>query len=158
VPSLHSAHGSLSICAGGRYDSLASDGKMTYPGVGISLGITRLLAPLFARGALDGSRSVPSAVLVALPDETSRDRARSIARALRRRGVPTEVSPAAQKFGKQIRHAERRGIPYVWFPGGEGQPDEVKDIRSGEQVLAEAETWMPPAADLRPSIVAGEPA
>ena len=39
-----------SICSGGRYDSLASDGKTTYPGVGISLGVTRLLVPLFPQG------------------------------------------------------------------------------------------------------------
>ena len=43
-----------SICSGGRYDSLATDGKTTFPGVGISLGVTRLLIPLFQRGVLDG--------------------------------------------------------------------------------------------------------
>ena len=61
-----------SICSGGRYDSLASDGKVTYPGVGISLGLSRLLVPLFQRGVLTADRSVPSAVLVALADEESR--------------------------------------------------------------------------------------
>ena len=65
--------GTMSICAGGRYDALASDGRSTYPGVGISLGITRLVAPLIGRGLLDADRSVPSAVLVALPDEDSRE-------------------------------------------------------------------------------------
>ena len=149
-------HGALSICAGGRYDSLASDGKVTFPGVGISLGITRLVAPLIARGMLDGSRSVPSAVLVALPGEESRDRVRGIARELRARGIPTEVSPSAQKFGRQIRFAERRGIPFVWFPGDEGHSDEVKDIRSGEQTAADPVTWTPPAEDLRPGIVVTE--
>jgi len=150
-------HGALSICAGGRYDSLATDGKTTFPGVGISLGITRLVAPLIARGVLDGSRSVPSAVLVALPDDESRPLARDIARALRSRGIATEVAPAPQKFGKQIRFAERRGIPFVWFPGVAGAPDEVKDIRTGDQVAADPATWMPPTADLRPSIVTTEP-
>ena len=53
-------HESLgSICSGGRYDALASDGKSTYPGVGISLGVTRLLMPLFQQGVLAGSRPVP---------------------------------------------------------------------------------------------------
>jgi histidyl-tRNA synthetase len=61
-----------SVCSGGRYDSLASDGKTTYPGVGISLGVTRLLLPLLQRGVITGSRSVPSAVLVALPTEDAR--------------------------------------------------------------------------------------
>ena len=54
------------------------------------------------------------------------------------------MAPAAAKFGKQIRFAERRGIPFVWFPG---EPDTVKDIRSGDQVEADAATWEPPAAD-----------
>ena len=143
-----------SICSGGRYDALASDGRSTYPGVGISLGITRLLAPLIARGVVDGSRSVPSAVLVALPSDDDRPRARQVARALRVRGIPTEVAPAAAKFGKQIRFAERRGIPYVWFPG---EPDSVKDIRAGDQVEADAASWMPAGADLRPTIVTRTP-
>ncbi len=45
-----------SISSGGRYDSLASDGKTTYPGVGLSIGVTRLLAPLLAKGLLRASR------------------------------------------------------------------------------------------------------
>jgi histidyl-tRNA synthetase len=61
------------------------------------------------------------------------------------------VAPAAQKFGKQIRYAERRGIPFVWFPGAAGA-HEVKDIRSGEQVGADPATWTPPEADLRPRV------
>ena len=146
-------HGDLAICAGGRYDTLASDGRATYPGVGISLGVTRVVAPLVARGLLDGSRSVPSAVLIALPSDDDRPRGRTVARALRARGIATEVAPSAAKYGRQIRHAERRGIPYVWFPGAEGAVDQVKDIRSGDQVDADADTWMPPAADLRPHII-----
>jgi histidyl-tRNA synthetase len=142
-----------SICSGGRYDALASDGKTTYPGVGISFGITRTLVPLFQRGLLGSSRSVPSAVLVALVDEESRPASDAIAQRLRRNGVPAEVAASAQKFGKQIRYAERRGIPYVWFPGEGGDADEVKDIRSGEQVAADADSWVPPEQDLRPSVV-----
>ena len=146
-------HGQLSICAGGRYDSLASDGRSTYPGVGISLGITRLLAPLVARGVLDADRSVPSCVLIALPDPDSLPACRDIARRLRARGIPTELAPAPSKYGKQIRFAERRGIPYVWFPGADG--DSVRDIRSGEQGPADASTWSPPERDLRPRVVLG---
>ena len=68
--------------------------------------------------------------------------ARTVATALRRRGIATEVAASAQKFGKQIRYAERRGIPYVWFPGADGH--EVKDIRSGEQAPADPTQWNPP--------------
>ena len=138
-----------SICSGGRYDSLASDGKTTYPGVGISLGVTRMLIPLFNSGRLTASRSVPSVVLVALADEPTRPASDAVAQALRARGIAAEVAPSAQKYGKQIRTAERRGIPFVWFP----DQNEVKDIRSGEQVAADPATWAPPESDLKPQVV-----
>ncbi|MET8526684.1 histidine--tRNA ligase [Micromonospora sp. NPDC005172] len=142
-----------SICSGGRYDNLATAGATSYPGVGISIGVTRLLGLLFGAGELSVSRSVPTCVLVALADEEHRATSDRIAAALRRRGIATEVSPSAAKFGKQIRYAERRGIPYVWFPGADGTSDEVKDIRSGEQVTADAQAWTPPAGDLKPAVV-----
>ena len=138
-----------SVCSGGRYDELASDGRRTYPGVGISLGLSRLLVPLVADG-LTSTRAVPSAVLVAVADEESRAESDALAQRLRRRGIPTEVAPAAQKFGKQIRTAERRGIPFVLFPG---EPPSVKDIRSGDQVDVDPDTWTPPTADLTPTVV-----
>ncbi|MDW3847342.1 histidine--tRNA ligase [Micromonospora sp. BRA006-A] len=139
-----------SICSGGRYDNLASSGNVRFPGVGISIGVTRMLGLLFGAEALSVSRSVPTCVLVAVTAEEDRAASDAVAAALRSRGVPTEVSPSAAKFGKQIRYAERRGIPYVWFPGADG--DEVKDIRSGEQVPAAAGEWTPPRADLKPLV------
>ncbi|RYE78540.1 MAG: histidine--tRNA ligase, partial [Myxococcales bacterium] len=144
-----------SICSGGRYDALASDGRTTYPGVGISLGLSRLLVPLLNRGELVASRTVPSSVLVSLADEDSRADSDEIATALRANGVPCEVAASPQKFGKQIRNAERRGIPYVWFRTDEGHA--VKDIRSGEQIAADPQTWTPPEADLRPTITSTTP-
>lgn len=140
-----------SICSGGRYDALASDGKNVFPGVGISLGVSRILVPLINRG-LVANRSVPSAVLVALIDEESRAQSNAIAQKLRARGIPTEVAAAPQKFGKQIRYAERRGIPYVWFPPSAENPHQVKDIRDGDQSDADPDAWAPPVADLRPQI------
>ncbi|TDB69788.1 histidine--tRNA ligase [Micromonospora sp. KC721] len=139
-----------SICSGGRYDNLASAGTTRFPGVGISIGVTRLLGLLFGANALSVSRSVPTCVLVAVTAEQERAASNAVAEALRSRGIPTEVSPSAAKFGKQIRYAERRGIPYVWFPGADG--DEVKDIRSGEQVDAAAGEWTPPREDLTPLV------
>jgi histidyl-tRNA synthetase len=144
-----------SVCSGGRYDALASDGTTTYPGVGISFGVTRTLMPLLGRGVLSASRSVPSCVLVAVVDEEHRGESAAVAAALRARGVPTEVSPTAAKFGKQIRYADRRGIPYVWFPQDDGT-HEVKDIRSGDQKQADPTGWEPPAADLRPQVLSAE--
>ncbi|MDT0187827.1 histidine--tRNA ligase [Microbacterium sp. ARD31] len=141
-----------SICSGGRYDALASDGRTTYPGVGISLGVSRVVVPLLARTGLVASRSVPSAVLVAVTDEDSRTASAAVAAELRARDIACEVAPSAAKFGKQIRFAERRGIPYVWFVQADGT-SQVKDIRTGDQVEADPATWTPPEADLRPRIV-----
>jgi histidyl-tRNA synthetase len=145
-----------SVGGGGRYDALASDGKTTYPGVGFSFGISRSLVPLFQRGLLTSTRSVPSVVLVALADEDSRSDADAIAARLRGRGIPVEVAASAQKYGRQIRYAERRGIPYVWFAGAAGKPDEVKDIRSGDQEEADSGSWAPPLEDLRPLLIRKE--
>lgn len=148
-------HESLgSICSGGRYDSLATDGKKTYPGVGISVGVTRLVSRLLSQGLTRGTRSTPAVVLVAVWDEEQRTVSDDIAAALRARGISVEVSPTAAKLGRQIRHADRRGIPYVWFPGRDGQVDEIKDIRSGEQSPADSGSWEPPAEDRHPRAVA----
>jgi histidyl-tRNA synthetase len=142
-----------SFCSGGRYDALASDGRTTYPGVGISIGVSRLLGLLLGKGLLTASRSTPACVLVAVNDEAGRPTSTRIATALRARGIACEVAPKPAKFGKQIRYAERRGVPYVWFPGAGESGDQVKDIRSGDQVDAEAGSWEPPAEDRRPQIL-----
>ena len=155
-----------SICSGGRYDSLASDGATTYPGVGLSVGVSRLVSRLLSAGLVRATRGVPTAVVVAVVSEETRTASEQVAGALRARGVPVEVAPSAAKFGKQIRYADRRGVPFVWFPatpsrpGPDGEPvpateHEVKDIRSGEQVAADPGAWVPPAEDLRPRVVPG---
>ncbi|HVD64611.1 MAG TPA: histidine--tRNA ligase, partial [Lapillicoccus sp.] len=105
-----------SMCSGGRYDALASDGRTTYPGVGVSIGVSRILGLLLGNRLVRASRSTPSAVLVAVTSEESRTRSVAVAGTLRSRGIACEVAPRADRFGKQIRYAERRGIPYVWFP------------------------------------------
>ena len=142
-----------SISSGGRYDALATDGRTTYPGVGISLGVTRLVSILLAKQLVRATRATPSAVLVAVADEGQRATSDAVAGRLRARGIACEVAPAAEKFGKQIRFADRRGIPFVWFPG---DVHEVKDIRSGEQVPADPDRWEPPVPDLRPRVLPGE--
>ena len=91
-----------SVSSGGRYDSLASDGRTTYPGVGLSIGVTRLLAPLFSRGLLTASRPVPTVVLVAVDDEETRDSAVGGGRAAARPG--DRHRGGAQ--GRQVRQAD----------------------------------------------------
>ncbi|WP_430869142.1 histidine--tRNA ligase [Demequina aurantiaca] len=145
-----------SICSGGRYDSLIAGGG--FPGVGMSIGVSRLVSRILGAELASATRSVPSAVLVAVTDAEARGASASIADRLRARGIACEVSPSAAKFGKQIQYADRRGIPFVWFPdAGEGAcaDGEVKDIRSGEQNPADADAWTPPAEDLKPRIVHG---
>ena len=82
----------------------------------------------------------------------------AVAAALRARSIACEVAPSAAKFGKQIRHAERRGIPFVWFPPGHDAEGthQVKDIRSGDQVDADPAGWTPPTEDLRPRVLSKE--
>ena len=143
-----------SVCSGGRYDSLASTGRRTFPGVGISIGLSRLLSRVTGAGLVEVSRAVPTAVLVAVTDEDHRAASDAAADALRARGIAADVAPTAAKFGKQIRFADKRGIPFVWFTGADGASDSVKDIRSGEQVDADAATWMPAdRADLAPRLL-----
>ncbi|MBO1268459.1 histidine--tRNA ligase [Arthrobacter cavernae] len=136
-----------SICSGGRYDALASKGNRTFPGVGLSIGVTRLVSRILSQELATASRSVPTAVLVALNDDQSWSAAQDVAAQLRGRGIATEVAAKAEKFGKQIKFADRRGIPFVWFTDDDGK-HQVKDIRSGEQVDADPASWAPSAEDL----------
>lgn len=141
-----------SICSGGRYDALASKGNRKFPGVGLSIGVTRIVSRILSQEFATASRSVPTAVLVTLADEDSWSEAQEVAAALRARGISAEVAAKADKFGKQIKYADKRGIPYVWFTESDGA-HQVKDIRSGEQVAADPAQWMPPTEDLNPQIV-----
>ncbi len=145
-------HESLgSICSGGRYESLASKGKKNYPGVGLSIGVTRLVSRILAEELVSAARTVPSVVYVTLADDDSWHQAQEVAAALRGRGIACEVASSAEKFGKQIKFADRRGIPFVWFTQQDGT-HEVKDIRSGEQISADPGSWMPPAEDLHNTV------
>jgi histidyl-tRNA synthetase len=145
-----------SVCSGGRYDNLASGmGVDTpLPGVGVSIGVTRLVGRLFSKQLLRASRATPSCVLVALISDETRGVSQDVARRLRARDIACEVFDRPIKLGKQIRQAEQRGIPFVWFPPMEpGATHGVRDIRSGEQVDADPDAWEPPAEDRAPRLV-----
>ncbi|GIU57295.1 hypothetical protein NicSoilC12_30440 [Arthrobacter sp. NicSoilC12] len=100
-----------SICSGGRYDALASKGNRKFPGVGLSIGVTRLVSRILSQDLAKATRSVPTAVLVTLNNDDSWAAAQDVAAQLRSRGIATEVAAKAEKFGKQIKFADRRGIP-----------------------------------------------
>ncbi|MBB4933478.1 histidyl-tRNA synthetase [Lipingzhangella halophila] len=135
-----------SICAGGRYEDLAGQFiRRNLPGVGISIGLTRIFAKLVAEGRVEGGRSCPTDVMVAVPAADRRDEALRTATTLRERGFNTEVFHQASRIGKQIQYASRKGIPFVWFPPFEdGKPHEVKDMATGEQGDADPATWTRP--------------
>jgi histidyl-tRNA synthetase len=143
-----------SVCSGGRYDNLASGGSsLKLPGVGISMGVSRILGRLFSRNLLRASRSTPSCVLVALSSEETRSESDRVAHALRARKIPCEVFHSPAKYGKQVNYAEKKGIPFVWFTQGEKtNSHEVRDIRTGVQVPADIDTWTPPLDDLSVSV------
>ena len=145
VEGLFEEHPELrAVCSGGRYDNLASDGaEPRLPGVGVSIGVTRLLSYCFHLGLLKQDRKTPAQVLVAIHSEETRQASEQIAATLRGRGVPCLVSDSAAPYGKQIRAAERLGVPYVWFPAHQDHPHEVKDIQARVQATADLATWTP---------------
>lgn len=142
-----------SVCSGGRYDNLASVGGSKLPGIGVSVGLSRILAKLFAQGALEPSRRVPTVVLVALPNEEARGDARAVARRLRERGIATEVFDRPLKWGDQIKYADQKGIPYVWFPASEGKDHEIRELASRQQAPADPDTWSPREDELHQRVV-----
>ncbi|MBO9828110.1 histidine--tRNA ligase [Xanthomonas sp. A2111] len=107
-----------SICSGGRYEDLASHySKSKLPGVGISIGLTRLFWQLREAGLIDGIASSSVQAMVALMDEAKLDDALDIARRLRAGGINTEVQMEPKKIGKQFQYAARAGIRFVVLAG-----------------------------------------
>lgn len=134
-----------SVCSGGRYDDLAGSYINKHlPGVGISIGFSRLFDVLrqTAPDKLGIGPKGPADILMVLPNEDMRDEAAKTARSLRERGTKVEMYHAPQKLKKQLAYAEKKGIPYIWFPPfEEGQDHEVKSMATGEQVSADPSSW-----------------
>jgi histidyl-tRNA synthetase len=139
------APGFGSIVAGGRYDDLAGGFiNKKLPGVGISIGFSRLFAKLLQDGAIQSNRKSPADVLVVLPSAERRPVALETAQALRDRGFKVETYHAPQKLSRQLSYAEKKGIPFVWFPPfDEGGHHEVKNMALGEQAQTDPKSWTP---------------
>lgn len=108
-----------SVCSGGRYDDLASYfTKRAHPGVGISIGLTRLLDLLVQSGRVQAGASTPARVLVTMLD---RDRffARylDLARALREAGIPTDLYLQPDALRDQLAYAAAKGFAYAVIAG-----------------------------------------
>lgn len=129
----------LAIGGGGRYEDLASAYiNRKLPGIGLSIGLTRLFGMLMDKGLIQPGRRAPTDVLVVLPDEARRAEAAETANTLRARGLNVELYHTDAKIKNQLAYAEKKGARYVWFPPfKDGQPHEVKDMTSGEQVTAD---------------------
>lgn len=113
-----------SICSGGRYDNLAEYyTEKQLPGVGISIGLTRLFFVLQEQAMLnDGLNAAPADVLI-LPMTEDLDAAISFATTLREAGVRAQLHCEQKKFKQKIGYADKLGIPFVAFLG----EDEVKN-------------------------------
>lgn len=126
-----------SICSGGRYDDLAGHyTKSKLPGVGISIGLTRLFSRLKKLGLVAAADSTVAAIVTNMSDERLPDYL-ELANSLRSAGVNTEVVMEAGKLGQQFKYADRAGVRFVLVLG----PDElakgtvtVKDLRENSQL------------------------
>jgi histidyl-tRNA synthetase len=132
-----------SICSGGRYEDLASHyTKSKLPGVGISIGLTRLFFQLRDAGLVATADSSVDA-LVTLLDDAGLDHALSLSQRLRAAGLNVETQLEPRKLAKQLQYADRAGIRFVVIRGGDEAAKgvvAVKDLRRGEQFeVADAE-------------------
>ncbi len=127
-----------SICSGGRYDDLAgyyTDKKL--PGVGISIGLTRLFFILEDQGYLNADLTPSPADVLVLPMTDDLSHAISFATELRAAGVRTQIYSEKKKFKAKMTYADRLHIPYVVFLGEDelaAGKVAVKDMATGEQM------------------------
>ncbi|MEI6559334.1 MAG: histidine--tRNA ligase [Rhodospirillaceae bacterium] len=109
-----------SVCSGGRYDNLASHyTKSKLPGVGLSIGATRLFSQLLDAGLLDGAGRSTSQILVTQMDPALAADYFAIATTLRAAGFNTELHLQPARIDKQMKYADRAGIPLVLLMGGD---------------------------------------
>jgi histidyl-tRNA synthetase len=107
-----------SICSGGRYDDLASYFTDTrLPGVGISIGLTRLFSKLKEAGLLRPAIRSPAEALVTVMDGQFLDRYLKIARMLREAGVNTELYLEPARLTKQLEYADKKGFRVALIAG-----------------------------------------
>ena len=131
-----------SICSGGRYDNLAeyyTDKQL--PGVGISIGLTRLFYVLQEQGYLNDALLTAPADLLVLPMTDDLSPAIALATALRGAGIRAQLYTEQKKFKQKMSYADKLGVPYILLLG----EDEItqgkaslKDMRTGEQELLSA--------------------
>ena len=131
-----------SVCSGGRYDNLAEYyTEKQLPGVGISIGLTRLFYVLGEQKLLNPDLNTAPADVLILPMTDDLSHAVALATLLRENGVRTQLHCEQKKFKQKISYADKLGIPYVIFLG----EDEInagvvacKELATGEQTKLDA--------------------
>jgi histidyl-tRNA synthetase len=125
-----------SICSGGRYDDLAGHyTRSRLPGVGISIGLTRLFFQLRDAGIVAAAESSVD-VLVALLDESGLEHALALSQRLRAAGLNVETQLEPRKLARQLQYADRAGIRFVVIRGDDEAARgavAIRDLRRGEQ-------------------------
>ena len=138
-----------SVCSGGRFDNLAeyyTDKKL--PGVGISIGLTRLFFKLNEVGVIRANQSTLTKVLVAKMDKKFLKKYLEVADFFRKKDINTEIYLDDDKLGKQIKYADKLGIPFIVLIGEtEIEQDKItlKELKTGEQkilTISEAAEYM----------------
>ena len=136
-----------SICSGGRYDDLAeyyTDKKL--PGVGISIGVTRLFYVLEEQGMLSDQMVTAPADVLVIPMSDDLQAAIQTATALRDAGIRTQLYTEKKKFKARIGYAGKLGIPYAIFLGEDEIAQGVvscKDLAAGQQQTLPVEQLIP---------------
>ena len=126
-----------SICSGGRYDNLAEYyTDKILPGVGISIGLTRLFYVLHEQNMLNQNRNTAPADVLILPMKEDLSPAVELATRFRNAGIRVQLYSEQKKFKAKMNYADKTGVPYVIFLGEDEIKDSViscKEMASGEQ-------------------------
>ena len=147
-----------SVCSGGRYDNLAeyyTDRQL--PGVGISIGLTRLFYVLSEQGLLSEDTVTAPCDALVIPMTADLGAAVAAATELRNAGVRTQLYGEAKKFKAKMSYADKIGVPFVLLLGEDEIAEglvSLKDMTSGEQKklpAAEAARLIRAAVDERAS-------
>ncbi len=125
-----------SVCSGGRYDDLASNyTSQSLPGVGISIGLTRLFDQLVHEGLLEVESQSLTDILI-IPMKGCTEEGVKLSRRLRLEGINSQIYYEKAKMGKKFTYADKLNIPYVIVIGEDEIKNELyslKDMKTGDQ-------------------------
>lgn len=127
-----------SVCGGGRFDNLAECySNQSLPGVGVSIGLTRLFSQLLSAGVVKAETSTVAKVLI-IPMDKVTEFSLKTANEFREAGIPVELFTEEDKFRKKLTYANKVGVPYIAIIGEEEEKTKkiaLKNMKTGEQEL-----------------------